>query len=115
MTDINLHDAEITGIEHDEASQELILKATHPSGEKYQIVFLTVEWWELCSFGVQNVLFSIAPFDKHSLTKGIIVDQDIPDQYAKMVSEGDYVFFIIKASIGLEGWVLAAEMRIDPV
>lgn len=115
MTDVNLHDAEVMGIEHDEDNKELVLKTVLPSGEKCRVIFQSVEWWELCSFGVQNVLFSIAPFDNHSLTKAIIDDQDIPDQYVQLVSEGHYVLFVINSSVGLEGWVLAQKMHIGPV
>lgn len=115
MTAINLHDSEIKGIEHDDVSQELILKATHPLGQNYQIIFLRVDWWELCSFGIQNILFSIAPFDYKSLTKTIIKDQDIADKYVNMVYENHRTLFVMKATIGLEGWILADEMRIDLV
>ena len=110
MANISLRDAEITGINHDQENKELLMYAHLQSGEKCQLVFQAVAWWELCSFGVENVLSVIDAFDANSLTKDVIDEHDIGNQHIDMVKSGPNTLFVLHASAGLSGWVMAQNM-----
>src|SRR5437868_5737099 len=111
MDNLNLENAEITGIEHKQRSQELLMILKLHSGEICQIGFQTVVWWELCSFGTHNVLFSIDHYDGDSLPEAVINDQDIPEQYVQLVNEQSCKLFVLNASVGLAGWIVAGHMN----
>lgn len=115
MVDPSLHTAQITSFEHKEESKELLLKAKLPTGERYQVIFENIVWWELCSFGLQNVLFCIKPYDHQSLTDAIINDQDIAEQYVNMIRDGSHTLFVLDASVGVTGWIIATKMTIEPI
>jgi hypothetical protein len=115
MSEVNLHDAEITGIESQPEVNELIISVNLPSKGKCQIVFQGVHWWDLGPFGVQNVVFSITPYDKLSLTEIIINHQELEEYYVKLIVEKDYTLFVLDASVGLEGLVIAKVMNVNPV
>ena len=110
MADINLRDAEITGIAHGRDNQELLMSAELESGEKYQLAFQSVTWWELCSFGMENFLTAIDSYDANSLTEAVTDEQDIDDKYIKMVQTGSCRLFVLHASVGLSGWIVAGKM-----
>ncbi|WP_020604176.1 hypothetical protein [Spirosoma spitsbergense] len=113
MEDISIQEAEITGIEHRQEDKELLLTGKLPLETTCRIAFQGVDWWELCSFGVQNVLSSVKGYDGNSLTEAIITDQDIPEQYVRSVQEGNHQLFVLNASIGLSGWIIAAAMKVE--
>lgn len=109
MANISLRGAEITGINHNRDQQEFMMHAQLQSGEKCQLVFQTVAWWELCSFGVENILSTIEAYNEQSLTEAVIDEQDIGDQHLSMVREGA-TLFVLQASAGLSGWIIADKM-----
>ena len=115
MANISLRDAEITGINHAKESQELLMSAHLQSGEKCQLVFQAVAWWELCSFGVENVLSIIDAYDANTLTKAVINEQDIDEQYVKMVRNSPCTLFVLHASAGLSGWIIAGKMIVKAI
>lgn len=110
MANISLRGAEITGIIHAREDQELLMHAHLQSGDKCQLVFQAVEWWELCSFGVENRLSTIEAYDKNSLTDDVMDEQDIDDKYVKMVQNSLSSLFVMHASAGLSGWIIAQKM-----
>lgn len=115
MANVSLRDAEITGVNHLKENQELLMYAHLQSNEKCQLVFQAVAWWELCSFGVDNVLSAIDAYDANSLTEGVINEHDIGDPHVKMVRNGPNSLFILHASVGLSGWVIAQKMVVKAV
>ncbi len=113
MNESSLVDAELTGIDHQKESNVLIMKACLSTGGTCQIIFEEVGWWELCSFGVKNILCSIDAYDDRSLTEVVILDQDIDEAYIRLVRQGHHELFVLSASVGLSGWIIAANMRVD--
>ena len=115
MENVSLQEAEIISIEHKRESKELLLMGKLQLGVPCQLTFQGVEWWELCSFGVQNVLSSLEEYDEHSLTEALIEDQDIPLRHVQSIRGGDCRLFVVNASIGLSGWIVAASIQVDVV
>ena len=112
MANISLHEAEITGVYNAKESQALLMYAKPQSGQNCQLVFQDVEWWELCSFGVENILSAIDEYDADSLTEAVIDEHDIDEQYVKMVQDEHQTLFVLQASAGLSGWIIAGNMII---
>lgn len=89
------------------------MDAQLPSGQKCRLVFQAVEWWELCSFGVENVLSVINAYDAKSLTEDVIDEHDIGEQHVKIVKKGPSKLFVLQASAGLSGWIIAKKMLVN--
>ncbi|GAB4019859.1 hypothetical protein [Spirosoma koreense] len=115
MSEVDFHDAEIIGIESKPEVSQLLLSANLPKRGKYQIDFQEVDWWDLGPFAVQNVVFSITSFDKFSLTEVVIDHQELDEYYVELIREKDYTLFVLDASVGLEGVVIAKAMNVSPI
>jgi hypothetical protein len=105
---MGLHDAEVVSIEHRRDSRGLSLGMHGVKGEKITLVFSDVMAFRLDGFREQNVVLELRRWPAglpgtaercHDL--GIVPE---------LVREG-FDLFEVEASVGLEGWIIAGDVR----
>ena len=109
---ISFHDSEIVSLSHDKSSNKLLIGIETPQKEKYTLSFNEVYYFDFDSFGQQNVIFDILSYSANDLPDDKIENFNVEARFIKIARQQGNNFYLISASVGLEGCVIGKDMEI---
>jgi hypothetical protein len=106
---IDLHDAEIHGIEFEKMTRTLSLSIGLVGGRRAIVRFPDARGWDLGPFAEQNILFEVRVYQR---VPDHLTD-DVSPQMRELVASGAYKCFELDPSVGLGGYVIAVDMAVE--
>lgn len=100
------HDKEITSIAYQKDDATLIFTISN-----IRLVCKGVEWWELSSFDIQNVIFELNIFTNANIPAYLIGEYSWVKNYQ---SKDTLKFIHIDSSVGMNGMIVASDIQEIP-
>ena len=97
------HDKEITSIVYQKDDATLTFTISN-----IRLVCKGVEWWELSSFDIQNVIFELKIFTNANIPAYLIGEYSWVKNYQ---SKDTLKFIHIDSSVGMNGMVVASDIQ----
>lgn len=97
------HDKEITSIAYQKEYATLIFTISN-----IRLVCKGVEWWELSSFDIQNVIFELNIFTNANIPAYLIGEYSWVKNYQ---SKDTLKFIHIDSSVGMNGMIVASDIQ----
>lgn len=124
---LDVHDNEIVSYEVDFKEKEIILKTISEKDEIVQVLFKNVLAHFFEDGGHQNIIFDIITntIEDFIEENGELLEEkqqycwpiffESLNELQKYLEKREYKYFILQASNGLNGWVLAKEIEITKI
>ncbi len=97
------HDKEITSIAYQKEDATLTFTISN-----IRLVCKGVEWWELSSFDIQNVIFELNIFTNANIPAYLIGEYSWVKNYQ---SKDTLKFIHIDSSVGMNGMIVASDIQ----
>jgi hypothetical protein len=110
---MTFHDAQIIKIEHNPATNELVIDALLTDASKCTLTFSNVVGWELSPFCFQNFLLDFNNYTFDNVPDSIIEEYNVGAQYINAMKSTQSMFFELNPAAGMGGFIIAEKYRIE--
>ena len=108
-----LHDDAIVGIGIQD--DNLVISIVLADNNQLKMKFISPISWSLSPFDVQNIILNFYEYDKESLDDRISVFFDVDAKDRALVLDDGYKMYCYTASVGMEGYIISKELRLEQI